>query len=87
MQPETAEELADRKAALIAPLGPDAVATGNPGCLLQLRSALARTGQSTPVLHTIQIVDASIRNTNHNELSLGRLALRVSPSSDGPRGS
>jgi glycolate oxidase iron-sulfur subunit len=62
VQPRTADELADRKAALIAPLGVDAVATGNPGCLLQLRAALARRGQPTPVLHTIQILDASICN-------------------------
>jgi hypothetical protein len=29
---------------------------------LQLRAALDRKGEKTPVLHTIQIVDASIRN-------------------------
>jgi glycolate oxidase iron-sulfur subunit len=37
------------------------VATGNPGCLLQLQSSLARLGRNTPVVHTIQILDASIR--------------------------
>jgi glycolate oxidase iron-sulfur subunit len=63
VQPETAQELADRKAQLIIPLGVDAVATGNPGCLLQLRAALARAGHPTPLLHTIQILDASIHNS------------------------
>ena len=67
VQPETAGELADRKANLIAPLNADAVATGNPGCILQMRSALARNGQTTPVLHTIQLLDASIRNTGSLE--------------------
>jgi glycolate oxidase iron-sulfur subunit len=62
VEPETANELGDRKAQHITAAQPDAVATGNPGCLLQLRAALARQGQNTPVLHTIQIVDASIRN-------------------------
>jgi len=62
VEPETANELGDRKAQHITAAQPDAVATGNPGCLLQLRAALARQGQKTPVLHTIQIVDASIRN-------------------------
>jgi len=62
VQPKTADELADRKAALIAPNRPDAVATGNPGCMLQIGAALARSGHATPVLHTIQLVDASIRN-------------------------
>jgi glycolate oxidase iron-sulfur subunit len=60
VQPQTADALADRKAALIAPLDADVVATGNPGCILQLRAALMRAGQSTPVVHTVQILDASI---------------------------
>ena len=62
VQSQTADELADRKAALITPLEADAVATGNPGCILQLRAALARRGQPTPVLHTVQLLDASIHN-------------------------
>ena len=61
VQPGTAEELGDRKAALIRPLGADVVATGNPGCIFQLRAALHRSGQRASVLHTIQLVDASIR--------------------------
>ena len=61
VQPDAAEALADRKAALIAPLSADVVATGNPGCILQLRAALARSRQNTEVLHTIQLIDASIR--------------------------
>jgi hypothetical protein len=32
-----------------------------------MRSALARNGQTTPVLHTIQLLDASIRNTGSLE--------------------
>jgi glycolate oxidase iron-sulfur subunit len=63
VQPRTADELADRKARLIAPHQPDAVATGNPGCMLQIAAALARQGQAIPLLHTIQLLDASIQNT------------------------
>jgi glycolate oxidase iron-sulfur subunit len=65
VQPKAANELADRKARLIAEELegglPDAVATGNVGCLLQLRAALARRGHQIPVLHTVQLLDASIR--------------------------
>ncbi len=61
VQPKTATELADRKASLIAPLLADVVATGNPGCLIQLQSALERNGAPTRVLHTIQVLDASIQ--------------------------
>jgi glycolate oxidase iron-sulfur subunit len=61
VQPDAANALGDRKAQLIIPLNAEVVATGNPGCLLQLQSSLARQGQTTPVVHTIQILDASIR--------------------------
>ncbi len=60
VQPDTATELGDRKAELITPLKPDVIATGNPGCLLQLQSSLARAGHNIPVVHTIQLLDASL---------------------------
>jgi glycolate oxidase iron-sulfur subunit len=63
VQPDAANALGDRKAQLIAPLNAEAVATGNPGCLLQLQSSLARKGHATPVVHTIQLIDASIHGT------------------------
>ncbi len=61
VQPDAANQLGDRKAQLIEPLKADVVATGNPGCILQMQSSLARQGQKTPVVHTIQLLDASIR--------------------------
>jgi glycolate oxidase iron-sulfur subunit len=61
IQPDAANALGDRKAGLIAPLKADVVATGNPGCILQMQAALARQGQKTRVVHTIQLLDASIR--------------------------
>jgi glycolate oxidase iron-sulfur subunit len=64
VQPEAANELGDRKAQLILPLRADVVATGNPGCLLQLQASLARTGKSLPVVHTVQVLDASIRGAS-----------------------
>jgi glycolate oxidase iron-sulfur subunit len=63
VQPDAANALGDRKAQLIIPLSADAVATGNPGCLLQLQSSLARLNFKTPVVHTIQLLDASLRGT------------------------
>src|SRR5438270_101030 len=60
VQPDAAEALGDRKAQFITPLKADVVASGNPGCVLQLQSSLARLGNKTPVLLTIQLLDASI---------------------------
>lgn len=61
VQPDAANSLGARKAELISQLKADVVATGNPGCVLQLQSSLARQHQKTPVVHTIQILDASLR--------------------------
>lgn len=62
VQPSTANELGDRKAAHIQALAPDAVATGNVGCILQMQAALGRqSGSQPPVVHTIQLLDESIR--------------------------
>jgi glycolate oxidase iron-sulfur subunit len=61
VQPETAAELGDRKAGHVASVNPDLVVSGNPGCLLQLQSSLARAGRHLPVRHGIELVDASIR--------------------------
>jgi glycolate oxidase iron-sulfur subunit len=59
VQPEAADELGRRKAANIAMTGASAVATGNPGCLLQLRRYL-----DLPLLHPVELLDASIRGVN-----------------------
>ena len=61
VQPNAANALGDRKAALIAPLDADVVVTGNPGCILQLQASLERADNKIPVLHSIQLLDASIR--------------------------
>ncbi len=70
VQPDAANALGDRKAELIVPLKADVVATGNPGCILQMQSALARRRQKIPVVHTIQILDASIRGESLEFLKL-----------------
>ena len=68
VQPGAANALGDRKAQLIAPLQADFIATGNPGCLLQLSSALAKTQSEARVVHTIQILDASLRGESVDSL-------------------
>jgi glycolate oxidase iron-sulfur subunit len=52
LQPELARALRDRKLANIASTRPDAVATGNIGCIAQLESA-----SPVPVLHTVELLD------------------------------
>lgn len=61
LEPQPASELGERKAQHILSTRPDIIVTSNPGCLLQITSALQRQGKSVPTLHPIELVDASIR--------------------------
>ena len=47
---------------------PDAYASANPGCLVQVTAALRRAGRPTPAFHPIELVDASIRGVAAGEL-------------------
>ena len=64
VQPQPAAALGDRKAEHIKASQPDIIATGNPGCTLQLAAALARSGFSRPVVHPIELLDQSIRGVD-----------------------
>ena len=64
VEPEAAEELGDRKAGHVLTTGAEAIVSSNPGCLLQLRAALARAGRPIPVYHMVELLDASIRGTS-----------------------
>ncbi len=61
VEPEAADALGRRKAGNILATGADAVVSSNPGCLLQLGSALERQGRPMRTMHLVEIVDASIR--------------------------
>ncbi len=52
LQPEIASRLRDRKIANIQSLQPQLVATGNIGCISQMRS-----GIGVPIVHTIELLD------------------------------
>ena len=64
VQPATAAELGDRKAGHVLATEPDAYASGNPGCLVQVTAALRRAGRPTPAFHPVELVDASIRGVS-----------------------
>ena len=52
LQPEIAAKLRERKVANIESLQPEAIATGNIGCMTQIG-----LGTSIPILHTIELLD------------------------------
>jgi len=68
VRPGPAKELGDRKVRNVLATAADIVATGNPGCVLQLRSGLRQAGSAVPVVHMIEVVDASIRGLSPESL-------------------
>ncbi|MEX0891139.1 MAG: heterodisulfide reductase-related iron-sulfur binding cluster [Gemmatimonadota bacterium] len=60
-QPAIAANLGRRKAAAVRRTGCDLVATGNIGCMVQVRSHLSAPGQpaAPPVVHTMQLLAAA----------------------------
>jgi len=52
LQPKIATQLRDRKLANIHRSGASVIATGNVGCIMQLRS-----GSSLPIVHTVELLD------------------------------
>ena len=43
---------------------PDLIATGNPGCILQIAAAGREMGHEWPIFHPVQLIDASIRGVD-----------------------
>ncbi|HEX4930497.1 MAG TPA: (Fe-S)-binding protein, partial [Gaiellaceae bacterium] len=68
VQSDTAAELGDRKAGKVLATLPDAYASGNPGCLVQVTAAMRRAGRPTPAFHPVELVDASIRGVSVSDL-------------------
>jgi glycolate oxidase iron-sulfur subunit len=59
--PEMSRAVLDRKLDALAAVDPDIVATGNPGCLMQLSAGLAARGLRGRVLHPVVMLDEAYR--------------------------
>ncbi|MEU1898185.1 heterodisulfide reductase-related iron-sulfur binding cluster [Nocardiopsis dassonvillei] len=71
LKPGAARELGDRKGRDVASTGADVLVSGNPGCSLQIASAMDRAGSPVAVTHTARVLDASLRGLTVARL-LGR---------------
>ncbi len=73
VQPQTAAELGLRKAQAVTEAHADLVVSGNPGCALQISSALSRlpgtAGAPVPVAHLAEVLDVAIRGGSPTELA------------------
>ena len=65
-QPQIAASLGEKKAKAVLATGADVLATGNIGCLTQLRAHFARLGSPLPVRHTIQVLRDAYNPASQN---------------------
>ncbi len=72
VEPETSNVVLDRKLENIEQTNADVVATGNPGCMMQIGAGLVRSGSRKSTVHLVDLLDRSYR--------------RAARDSDGKRG-
>jgi len=63
VQPQSAEEVGQRKVENVLSTKADLLASANPGCTLQIQKILRERGKHLPAAHPIEILDASISGT------------------------
>jgi glycolate oxidase iron-sulfur subunit len=68
VQPEAARELGRRKAEHVLAVEPDAYASANPGCLVQVTAALRAARRPLPAFHPVELLDASLRGVEAGSL-------------------
>lgn len=61
-QPETAQKLLERKMKHVAATEAEVVATGNPGCMIQLQSGVRQEGLKIRVEHPVSLLARSYRS-------------------------
>ena len=64
IEPETSDAVLAPKLENIADTGASFVATGNPGCLMQIGAGLIRSGSRARAIHPVDILDASYAMKN-----------------------
>ena len=66
LHPELSRHILARKIRHIAAVNPDVIATGNPGCLVQIGAGAKEHGLSAPVVHPIELMFQAYRAAKHN---------------------
>ncbi len=60
LQPDMSRSLLERKLSAIAETGAGMIVTGNPSCLMQIGSGLAKLPGKPELLHTVQVIDRAL---------------------------
>ena len=72
VQPEAARDLGERKARTVQASKAGLLVSANPGCAMQIASALAEQGAHIPMAHLAEVLDASIQGRPLSALLRGR---------------
>jgi len=67
---ELASQLLDRKMKNIAATGAQVIATGNPGCMMQIALGARERGMELQVVHPIELLDEAYRAAGLYDLSV-----------------
>lgn len=59
VEPDTSNVVLDRKLGHVDTADPDVVASGNPGCLMQIGAGLLRAGSRIGTVHPVELLDRS----------------------------
>ncbi len=60
-QPEMSKAVLDEKLDSLASVEPDVIATGNPGCMMQLAGGVRERGLAARVVHPVELLDEAFR--------------------------
>ena len=82
--PQAAGELGERKAKSVLATGAQLLVTANPGCLLQVAAALERIGGRMALAHTVEVLDASLRDRTVDQLTRGLALAQPDPPAGRP---
>ncbi len=61
IEPAMSAAVLERKMAALAAVDPDVIATGNPGCIMQIRAGVRRRGLRARVAHPVELLDEASR--------------------------
>lgn len=64
LEPDAAAALRDRKVANLLTTDAEVVASGNPGCIIQIAAGLEIAGRPLRSLHLVEVLDASMRGAS-----------------------
>lgn len=80
-QPESADEVGERKVAAVLRTRPELLASANPGCTLHIQRLLKARGVTLRAAHPVEVLDASIRGVGlpTGEPDRGRASLPAAP--------